>query len=204
MTTKEHWETIYKTKQPNEVSWTQDKPNVSLDYIRQAQLPKSAAIIDVGGGDSQLVDYLLAEGYSNLTVLDISAAALERAQQRLGAIRAESVNWIVADITQFQPTQTYDFWHDRAVFHFLIDPVHVTYYREMVSKALKKDGQMLMATFSQNGPIKCSGLEIKQYDKDSLTACFSADFTLKDTLTADHITPFATAQNFLFCNFIKK
>lgn len=162
---------------------------------------KTAKIIDVGGGESKLVDFLLEEGYENISVLDISANALEKAKKRLGD-KAKKVNWIVADITEFEPTEQYDVWHDRAVFHFLTEDNDIKKYQDLVSKAVK--GKMVIGTFSTNGPLKCSGLEIKQNDEISLTSTFAADFEKIECFTIDHITPFDTIQNFIFCSFNKK
>ncbi len=195
---KQHWETVYQTKQANEVSWTQEIPQTSLDFILSFNLPKSASIIDIGGGDSKLVDFLLDEGYENLTVLDISATALERAKARLGE-RAEKVNWIVADITDFRPDKTYDLWHDRAAFHFLTENEQIEKYLNIVHAAVT--GFLLIGTFSEDGPKKCSGLEIKQYSGTSLENLFKRDFTKIACKTEDHITPFNTIQNFTFCSF---
>ncbi|WP_317197451.1 class I SAM-dependent methyltransferase [Empedobacter stercoris] len=164
-------------------------------------MDKTAKIIDVGGGESKLVDFLLEEGYENISVLDISANALEKAKKRLGD-KAEKVNWIVADITEFEPTDQYDVWHDRAVFHFLTEDNDIKKYQDLVSKAVK--GKMVIGTFSTNGPLKCSGLEIKQNDEISLTSTFAADFEKIECFTIDHITPFDTIQNFIFCSFNKK
>ncbi|WP_317619455.1 class I SAM-dependent methyltransferase [Empedobacter stercoris] len=164
-------------------------------------MDKTAKIIDVGGGESKLVDFLLEEGYENISVLDISANALEKAKKRLGD-RAKKVNWIVADITEFEPTEQYDVWHDRAVFHFLTEDNDIKKYQDLVSKAVK--GKMVIGTFSTNGPLKCSGLEIKQNDEISLTSTFAADFEKIECFTIDHITPFDTIQNFIFCSFNKK
>ena len=194
---KQHWETVYQTKQANEVSWTQEVPQTSLDFILSFNLPKSASIIDIGGGDSKLVDFLLEEGYENLTVLDISATALERAKARLGE-RAEKVNWIVADITDFRPDKTYDLWHDRAAFHFLTENEKIEKYLNIVHASVT--GFLLIGTFSEDGPKKCSGLEIKQYSGTSLENVFKRDFTKIACKTEDHITPFNTIQNFTFCS----
>ena len=195
---KQHWETVYQTKQANEVSWTQEVPQTSLDFILSFNLPKSARIIDIGGGDSKLVDFLLDEGYENLTVLDISATALEKAKKRLGE-RAEKVNWIVADITDFRPDKTYDIWHDRAAFHFLTEDEQTEKYLNIVHAAVT--GFLLIGTFSEDGPKKCSGLEIKQYSGTSLENLFKRDFTKIACKKEDHITPFNTKQNFTFCSF---
>ncbi len=148
-----------------------------------------------------MVDFLLEEGYENISVLDISANALERAKKRLGN-NAEKVTWIVADITEFEPTEQYDIWHDRAVFHFLIEENDIKKYQNLVSKAVK--GNMVIGTFSTNGPLKCSGLEIKQNDETSLTSTFEANFEKIECFTIDHKTPFDTIQNFIFCSFNKK
>ncbi|MBK9329207.1 MAG: class I SAM-dependent methyltransferase [Sphingobacteriales bacterium] len=194
----QHWETVYQTKQTNEVSWTQDVPQTSLDFIHSFNLPKSAKIIDIGGGDSKLVDYLLEEGFENITVLDISSTSLERARKRLGDKAAE-VTWIVSDITSFQPQTTYDLWHDRAVFHFLTSPEQIAAYKKTVEKAV--NGFMIIGSFSEQGPKKCSGLDICQYSTKKLEDTFKESFTPLHCLQTDHITPFQTSQNFVFCSF---
>lgn len=198
---KNHWNQIYSTKTPQEVSWTESKPETSLHFIAAFNVPKDAAIIDIGGGDSLFVDFLLEEGYQNISVLDISAKAIERAQKRLGE-KAEKVTWIVSDITRFVPTETYDVWHDRAVFHFLTDEEDVKKYVGTASKAVK--GYLAIGTFSKKGPLKCSGLEIRQYDEVSLSSAFEPGFEKITCFTKDHITPFETVQNFTFCSFKKK
>ena len=198
---KKHWETVYETKNPEQVSWTQEKPQISLDLINSLELDKSAKIIDVGGGDSKLVDYLLEEGFENVSVLDISAAALEKAKKRLGD-KANNVNWIVSDITEFSPSTTYDLWHDRAAFHFLTTPEQISKYVNIVRNAVT--GYLIIGTFSENGPKKCSGLDIKQYSEDKLITEFENYFEKITCTTEDHITPFDTMQNFLFCSFKRK
>jgi 2-polyprenyl-3-methyl-5-hydroxy-6-metoxy-1,4-benzoquinol methylase len=195
---RDHWEKVYNTKQADEVSWTQDVPAASLWFIHGFKLPKQASIIDVGGGDSKLVDFLLDEGYENITVLDIAAGALERAKQRLGE-KAQKVKWIVADITDFKPTDCYDLWHDRAAFHFLTKPDQVSRYLFTARQAVK--GYMTIGTFSENGPAKCSGLEIKRYNEAELETQLSIGFQKLKCIKEDHITPFNTTQNFLFCSF---
>ncbi len=197
---KNHWETVYETKQPSEVSWTQENPKTSLDFIRETRLGKSAKIIDIGGGDSKLVDYLLEEGYEKITVLDISSKALERAKKRLGK-NAEKVNWIVSDVTEFKPETTYDIWHDRATFHFLTMPEQIKTYFEITEKWVTDF--LIIGTFSENGPKKCSGLEIKQYSEIEIEKQFSNSFKKLKCITEDHITPFETKQNFTFCLFKK-
>jgi 2-polyprenyl-3-methyl-5-hydroxy-6-metoxy-1,4-benzoquinol methylase len=200
-TRHEHWQKIYSTKQPNEVSWTQAHPKISLDLIHESGVPKSAKIIDIGGGDSRLVDHLLGEGYDNITVLDISEQALARAKARLGE-RASKVTWIASDVTEFQPTEHYDLWHDRAAFHFLTDEKEIANYVRMVQENV--NGHLIIGTFSDTGPLKCSGLEVHRYSEDSLTACFSSAFRLAHSLREDHTTPFGTQQNFVFCLMARK
>ena len=198
---KEHWETVYKTKKPNEVSWTQENPVTSLDFIQRTNLDKSAKIIDIGGGDSKLVDFLLKEGYQNISVLDISEKALERAKIRLGE-KANKVNWIVSDVTEFKPETAYDIWHDRATFHFLTTKEQMEGYTKTIEKWVSSF--LIIGTFSENGPKKCSGLEIKQYSETAIENQFSGRFKKIRCTTEDHITPFETLQNFTFCIFEKK
>ncbi len=197
----QHWETVYQTKQPNEVSWTQEIPQTSLDFIHSFHMPKSARIIDIGGGDSKLVDYLLEEGYENLSVLDISPTSIERAKKRLGE-KAAKVTWIVSDITAFHPETTYDIWHDRAAFHFLTAPEQITIYKNIVEKAVT--GYMVIGTFSESGPKKCSGLDICQYSVESLNETFKETFTPLHSIYTDHFTPFNTTQHFVFASFKAK
>lgn len=197
---KNHWENIYQTKQLNEVSWYQPTPQTSLDYINELGKPKNAKIIDVGGGDSFLVDHLLKQGYSNITVLDISEAAINRAKKRLGD-SANKVTWIVSDITDFNPTETYDVWHDRAAFHFLTKESDIRKYVEIVNKSITENGNLIIGTFSEQGPLKCSGIEIKQYSEASLSKQFEPQFTKINGKTLNHETPFNTIQNFTFCTF---
>ena len=198
---KDHWENIYSTKQPNEVSWTQDKPQTSLDFIESFKLSKTASVIDIGGGDSNLVDHLLELGYENITVLDISKNAIERAKERLGN-KADKVTWIVCDITEFTAETTYDIWHDRAVFHFLTSDEDISTYLGLVSEAVNES--MVIGTFSDDGPLKCSGLEISQYNEVSMPELFSENFEATSCLLEEHNTPFNTTQNFIFCSFSKK
>ncbi len=195
---KKHWETVYNTKMPHQVSWTQDIPTTSLLLIQSLNLTKDAHIIDVGGGDSKLVDFLLQSGFKNITVLDISEKALERAQSRLGD-DAKKVNWIVSDITTFKPNTTFDVWHDRATFHFLTDKEQVAQYTSIVQKAANRF--LILGTFSVNGPTKCSGLDIQQYSEQTLTEVFKDEFEKLQCITENHTTPFNTIQNFLFCSF---
>lgn len=197
---KEHWEGVYKTKTPDQVSWTQVKPINSLQLIADFNIPKDAKIIDIGGGDSNLVDYLLAEGYTDITVLDISGEALERAKARLGD-KANQVTWIESSITDFVPTEKYTIWHDRAVFHFL-NKEETMQYVGLVDKVVEKG--IVIATFSKQGPLKCSGLDIIQYNTEDLNSLLEQSFTLEDSFYEDHMTPFNTTQNFVYCRFLKK
>ena len=195
---KKHWETVYETKNPDKVSWTQDIPKTSLEFIRSFQLKKTAKIIDIGGGESKLVDYLLNEGFENISVLDISSKSLEKTKNRLGE-KAKKVNWIVSDILEFKPNTTYDVWHDRATFHFLTKPDQIKKYIKIAK--ISVNGFITIGTFSKNGPKRCSGLDIKQYNENELTLEFKDGFKKIECLTEDHLTPFKTLQNFIFCSF---
>lgn len=199
---KNHWENIYQTKQLNEVSWYQPTPQTSINFIEQFNLPKSANIIDVGGGDSFLVDYLIDNNYLNITVLDISEAAIDRAKKRLGN-KASKINWIVSDIVQFNTTDKFDFWHDRAAFHFLTKEKEIASYIQLVQNKINTDGILVIGTFSEQGPLKCSGINIKQYSENSMTSLLSNSFEKINCFTTNHQTPFNTLQNFLFCSFKK-
>jgi ubiquinone/menaquinone biosynthesis C-methylase UbiE len=199
---KKHWENIYQTKDLKDVSWYQPTPTTSLDFLKQFNIPTTAKIIDIGGGDSFLVDHLLDLGYTDLTVLDISAASLDRAKQRLGD-RATKVKWIVADAATFKPTEQYDFWHDRAAFHFLTQEQEITNYIDTIQKSIKPTGVLVIGTFSEQGPKKCSGIEIKQYSETTMTDRLKKFFEKVKCITVDHTTPFDTIQNFIFCSFKK-
>ncbi|WP_265429037.1 class I SAM-dependent methyltransferase [Chryseobacterium sp. YIM B08800] len=198
---KEHWENVYETKNPNEVSWTQKIPQTSLNLIEEVSKDKSSKIIDIGGGDSNLVDFLLEKGFTNISVLDISAKALEKAKTRLET-QAENVDWLVTDVTEFKTNTKYDVWHDRAAFHFLTTEEEIKKYVEIVRSAVSDT--LIIGTFSVNGPQKCSGLPISQYNEEGLKNIFSKDFELVKSFTEDHVTPFGTVQNFIFCQFKKK
>lgn len=198
---KNHWDKVFNEKKITEVSWYQSNPLTSLDLIHASELPKDAAIIDVGCGDSLLIDYLIDEGYTNLYALDISSTALQRAKTRLGN-KSNLVKWIVSDVTEFKPEVEFDFWHDRASFHFLTEEADITQYRSIVNRSVK--GYMSIGTFSNNGPLKCSGLFIKQYDQDELTARFKDVFTKIKCFQEKHETPSKAEQEFLFCLFKKK
>jgi trans-aconitate methyltransferase len=199
---KKHWDNIYEVKKQVELSWFELVPTLSLDFIKEFQIPMDASIIDIGGGDSLLVDYLVQMGYSDITILDISANALDRAKQRLGE-RAGSVKWIVADVAQFKPDKPYDFWHDRAAFHFLTKDEQISYYHQVVRQALKDGGYLVIGTFSPNGPDKCSGIPIKKYSENELVSNLQDAFIKVKCITADHVTPWGALQNFNFCSFKK-
>jgi len=202
-TSTQHWNTIYQSKNENEVSWYQEYPQASIEFIKELKLPLTAHIIDIGGGESRLVDVLLEIGYTNITVLDISEKALQKTQNRLGE-KGKLVQWVVTDITEFNPTEKYDLWHDRAVFHFLTDEENIIKYTSIAERAISQDGFLIMGTFSDKGPTKCSGLEIKQYTDKSLKDAFKDSFKQFSFQYIDHSTPFNTVQNFLFCTFQRK
>ncbi len=202
MTKKQHWEKVFITKQVDEVSWYQQKPQQSLDFVQQLALPKTAAIIDIGGGDSFLVDHLLQMGFCNITVLDISATAINKAKQRLGN-KAALVKWVVSDILEFKSSVKFDCWHDRAAFHFLTTADEVNAYLAIAQQHLTSEGKLIIGTFSTDGPEKCSGLPVMQYNENILTFTLQKWFKKIRCITTDHITPFKTIQNFLFCSFQK-
>ena len=202
MNKKEHWENVFSTKQETEVSWYQQYPKTSIDLIKNLQVPFNAKIIDVGGGDSYLIDALLALGYTNLYLLDISSNAIDRIKNRLGA-QASKVTFIVSDILDFVPNDSFDVWHDRASFHFLTDKQDIEKYVLVVSNAINTDGRLIIGTFSENGPKKCSGLEISQYNEETITQLFENKFNKIECIIEEHQTPFDTIQNFIFCSFIK-
>jgi len=201
---KSHWDNVFASKNPKDVSWFQEVPTTSLAFIRSLNLPKTAKIIDVGGGDSYLVDFLLKDGFKQITVLDISEKALEKAKERLGE-SANKIEWVVSDITEFQDnTKKYDVWHDRAAFHFLIENEQIETYLSVAKTIIKNEGFLSVGTFSEQGPSKCSGLEIKQYSEESMTNKFKEDFEKIRCINENHLTPFETIQNFTFCTFQRK
>ena len=203
MDNKQHWENVFTTKASNEVSWFQEYPKTSIEFLELFKLPLTANIIDIGGGVSNLVDTLFGKGYKNFWVLDISEAALERAKNRLGE-KASLVHWIVTDVTEFEPPVQYDFWHDRAAFHFLTSNDAINKYVAIAEEAISDKGYLVLGTFSENGPEKCSGLQIQQYNEASMSARFEIAFYRIKCITEDHTTPFNTVQDFLFCSFQKK
>lgn len=199
MNPRSHWDSVYSTKAPDRVSWFRPHLDASLATIERAAPDPAARIVDVGGGHSTLVDDLLAAGYRNLTVIDISAAALQIAKVRLGPA-ADRVDWIVADITRVDfPPGGFDVWHDRAVFHFLTSSTDRAAYVERAAHALRRGGYAIVGTFGPQGPVKCSGLDVRRYDADSLHGEFGARFRLVDSFEELHRTPFGTTQQFVYC-----
>jgi len=199
METRTHWEEVYETKAADEVSWFQEHSETSLALIQGTGVSKSASIIDVGGGASTLVDDLLADGFQNITVLDISAAALHVAQERLGS-RAASVAWLDADITAVTlPEQHFDVWHDRAVFHFLTQAGDRHKYVDAVYRSVRPGGHVIVATFAPNGPLRCSGLDVVRYSPNTLHREFGNAFELVSHRRETHETPFGTEQQFVYC-----
>ena len=199
MNTQNHWEKVYREKAPDAVSWYRPHLETSLALIERAAGAYSASIIDVGGGESTLVDDLLARGYQNVTVLDVSETAIEVTKKRLGPF-AERVCWIAGDITKIRlAPNTYDVWHDRAVFHFLITPEQRAAYVQQVAAAVRPGGHVIVSTFGPEGPTKCSGLNVVRYDAKSLHGEFGTRFRLVESSKELHQTPFGTTQQFLYC-----
>ena len=197
---KDHWEKIYQYIQPSELSWTEEIPYVSLYQIHKLELPKAAEIIDVGAGTSSLVDYLLKHGYTNITVLDISEAAMTKSKARLGSL-ADNVTWVVSDIIQFKPKKQFEFWHDRATFHFLTNDADIQKYISIAHNAIKENGFLSLGTFSKDGPSECSGLKIKQYNEETLSNVFSPFFKKIWCVQHKHFTPSGKEQTFTLCLF---
>ena len=199
---KKHWGDVYQEKSPSELSWYQKEPKLSLELIRCTNVASNDAIIDVGGGASVLVDYLSKESFTNLTVLDISENAIAMAKKRLGDT-AKSIEWIVSDITQFDTSQKFSLWHDRALFHFLTDPSDRKIYVKALIKAIRTEGHLIIATFAIGGPEKCSGLEIVQYDSEKMIAELGDNFSLVEERKEIHITPANKEQEFIFFHFLR-
>lgn len=200
---KSHWEKIYSTKKFEETSWYQEKPETSLNIIRSLGLSKEAPIIDIGGGNSFLVDHLLELGYENLTVLDISENAIHNAKERLGE-KGKKVNWIINDVAETDFDSEYEVWHDRAAFHFLTDDDKVNAYISKLKTQLKSGGYFILGTFSENGPDKCSGIEIRKYSSEKMQKLFEKDFEIVRLENLDHKTPWDAVQNFTFGLFRRK
>lgn len=200
MNGESHWNKIWMKYRENEVSWFQESPSLSLDLVQRHAVDKSARILDVGGGSSRLVDALLADGFGHVGVLDIAAPAMDVARARLGA-RAESVEWIVRNVTAYEPSHPWDVWHDRAVFHFLVDAGDEESYVQAVRRSLSPSGVVVIATFGPDGPKKCSGLDVKRYSAETLGDTFGSEFVLLENHVEIHRTPDGTDQQFIYCVF---
>ncbi len=200
---KAHWEHIFQTKDTTKVSWYQAVPKTSISLIGELNLPKSAKIIEVGAGDSFLCDYLLEEGYSEISLLDISEKALEKVKIRLTG-KENNITFLPIDITKFNSTQNFDLWHDRAAFHFLTEKKDVEKYVNNVSENIRSRGYLIIGTFSDNGPNTCSDLTVQQYSDKELMECFQENFDKIKCFQEKHITPSNSSQNFTFCVFQRK
>ncbi len=199
---RSYWDQAYQKKTTDQTGWFQEIPQVSLDLIKSAGLAKSAKIIDIGGGDSLLIDHLLNLGFENITVVDISKVAIKRAKKRLGKIGSK-VKWILTDVLDYKSSEKYDLWHDRACLHFLTSDQDVARYYNLVQDLMGYKGTVILGAFSKSGPASCSGLPIKQYNKEELNKFDSKDFEILETLEIDHLTPSNARQNYVFCRFKK-
>lgn len=199
---QKHWNNLYASKKIEEVSWYQKIPKTSLDFILNSNILKHEPIIDIGGGDSFLVDFLLDNNFTDITVLDISAIAISRAKNRLGT-RADDVHWIVSDICDFNVSREYTLWHDRAVFHFMKEPDEINHYLQVVVKGIANNGKLILGTFSEEGPERCCALNVIRYSTSELCALFSKNFTCENKLNTIHRTPFGKEQAFSFVELIK-
>lgn len=202
MNPQNHWQNVYQSKAPDNVSWYQEQPDLSLRLIEESNLEKSAAFIDVGAGASTLVDHLLQADYENISLLDISEEALDIAKKRLGE-KAAQLKWLVGDITTIElPEAHYALWHDRAVFHFLTEESQRQHYHEQLMKSLAPQAHLIIATFaSDGGPMQCSGLDVMRYDAESLQAFLGESFRLLSSHDESHLTPWASEQKFVYCHF---
>lgn len=194
---EDHWQAVYETKSATDVSWYEPVPQRSLELIEAAGLPPEAALVDVGGGASTLVDHLLTAGFGDITVLDVARAALEASKARLGSA-SDRVHWIAADVTAWQPPRRYDLWHDRAVFHFLVDVALRDEYLDVLKSALAPDGYVVMATFGPEGPTRCSGLDAQRYSAAELSEVLGSAFRLVRSEIEEHVTPSGHVQQFLY------
>lgn len=197
---KQHWETIYSTKTSDKLSWTQEQPSPSIEWILETLPDRNAGVIDIGGGISPLIDHLLTAGYVKPAVLDISASAIEHAKNSLGD-RQSKVEWIEADVTDYEPARKFELWHDRAVFHFLTRREDRERYIATLRKSLFPDGKTIIATFSPQGPGQCSGLDVMRFDESALAAELGNDFELLRGERRTHMTPWGTSQEFVYCIF---
>jgi SAM-dependent methyltransferase len=202
-TLKAHWEKVFATKKEDEVSWFQPYPETSVEFLELFKLPLDANIIDIGGGDSRFIDAVLERGYKNVWLIDISAVAIQHVKERLGH-KAHRVHFITSDIVDFKPEVQFDFWHDRAAFHFLTTEERINKYVSIAENAIRPNGYLILGTFSDKGPSKCSGLEIKQYTQASMSSRFENRFERIKCVEVEHNTPFNTSQSFLFCSFKRK
>lgn len=200
---KDHWEQVYRNKGEDETSWFQPKPETSLALIQATGEPAEASFIDVGGGASRLVDHLLDQGWTNLSVLDISPSALATSQTRLGH-RSDTVNWLEADLLEAELPGSWRIWHDRAVFHFLTQAADRARYIEQLRNHLDPGGHLIIATFSPEGPEACSGLPVQRYSSEQLKQALGSDFHLQDSIREDHHTPAGKTQSFVYCRFTYK
>ena len=196
-----HWQTVYQTKGEHDMSWFEESPAISLELIRATGVSNTASIIDIGGGTSRLVDALLAEGYSAVSVLDLSEKALETSKARLGPQSAANVKWVAVDLTAWEPSQAYDVWHDRATFHFLTDPNERTAYVERVLRAVRSSGHVIIGTFALDGPERCSGLPVVRYDAAAISKILGPSFDLLQSRMHAHQTPTGAIQRFQFNRF---
>lgn len=203
MDRKTHWEKVYRTTAADELGWYQVHPTMSLNLIESTGFQKTGSLIDVGGGDSTLVDHLLDQGFKHVTVLDISSAALKRAKARLGD-RAHLVTWIEGDVTDFRSSKTYEVWHDRAVFHFLTDAEDREKYCETMNRAVGTQGHVIIATFAYEAPPTCSGLPVVRYSPQFLAVTIGNNFALVESVEQLHRTPGGKQQPFIYCRFARR
>ncbi|HVB02713.1 MAG TPA: class I SAM-dependent methyltransferase [Chitinophagaceae bacterium] len=201
ITREQHWEKVYRNKPMKEVSWYEPFPAASFSIIEKFHLPLHSAIIDVGGGDCQLTESLLHQGYTNITVLDISSTVIDRAKKRIGPM-GDKVKWIVNDILDFKPPEKYILWHDRATFHFLVDDQEKNHYLEIANRAIAGQGYLVLSTFAINGPDQCSGLPVERYSQEKLSGMIQKFFKKIKCITEDHLTPSRVLQQFLVCSFL--
>ncbi|MBC7861787.1 MAG: class I SAM-dependent methyltransferase [Bacteroidia bacterium] len=203
MKLKEHWENIYDKKTQKEFSWYQEFPETSIFLLKKYCPEKKCAVIDIGGGDTYAAKFLWETGFRDITVLDISEKAIQRAKENFGN-NASEIKWFVSDVLEFNPERKFKLWHDRAAFHFLTQGGQAEHYAKIAADNIESGGHLIISTFSENGPRKCSGIEIKQYNEHSLEKVFSEYFTKLECLFENHKTPFNTEQNFIFCVFERK
>jgi SAM-dependent methyltransferase len=203
LTRQAHWQGVYQTKGERDVSWFEESPEISLDLIQATEIGPNASIIDIGGGASRLADVLLDRGFDNITVLDLSEKALATSRKRLGQ-RSNTIKWIVADVTVWWPPEPYDVWHDRAAFHFLTDPADRAAYVQRVLAAVRPGSHVIIGTFAQDGPERCSGLPVVRHDAASLSTTLGPAFKLVENRTHAHKTPGGAIQSFQFSRFQRR